>query len=130
MFKTGIVVRLPRSALVAMAMAFMAGPVALAEEAKEVAVSAPEVSRERVGRATGGTRAPIDLITVTHRVSYADLDLSKQADYATLRSRIETAARSACAQMRQLARNERADRRCVQNAIDQAMEQARGLAPK
>jgi UrcA family protein len=124
MFKTGIVVGPPKSALVAMALAFVAGPIALAEQAKEVTVSAPEVTRERVGRA-GATRAPIDLITVTHRVSYADLDLTKAADDATLRSRIEEAARSACSQMRQLVRNERADPRCVQNAIDRGMEQVR-----
>jgi UrcA family protein len=113
--------RLTRSALIAICLA-ASGAVAAAQDSKEVTVTAPEVSRERVGRSNIG--APIDLITVQHAVSYADLDLSKTADAAKLDERIRTAAQHACRELQTIARFESRDPACVRRAIDRAMVQA------
>lgn len=55
------------------------------------------VSKAVVGRSAIG--APIDRVTLTRRVSYADLDLTTYAGAMKLEKRVHTAARAACAQL-------------------------------
>jgi len=68
---------------------------------EEVYVVAPhEVTRKTVGRSTIG--APIEEVTLTHRVSYADLDLTKQADIDALNARVKDSAARGCQELDQL----------------------------
>lgn len=107
-------------AVAALAMTFTT-IAAAAEEAREVIVAAPEVSRQKVGRASNG--APVELITVQNRVSYADLNLAKTADAAQLEARIKTAATHACAELQKLVPFETPDPKCAQKAAAKAMQQ-------
>jgi len=85
-----------------------------------------KVAVKRIG--TGqSTDAPIDLVSVTHRVSYADLDLSTAAGRAELKSRIEAKAREGCGQIGKLYPEdvvETSNRQCVDAAVKDALSQA------
>jgi UrcA family protein len=94
---------------------------AAAADIPEITVTAPEVTRQPAGRS--GTGAPVDLITVTHRVGYTDLDLSKSADAAKLEARVRASARSACDQLRKLVPFEDVDPKCAEQATKKAMAQ-------
>jgi UrcA family protein len=98
MSRTDPVRRLASSTLVAIGLAIATGAVAAAQDIQEGTVSAPEVSSQRVGRDTIG--APIDIITVVSRVSREDLDLSKTADAAELKARVNAAAQAVCTALR------------------------------
>jgi len=74
------------------ALAQPPGAAAAPTEAQEIVIIAPEVVR-REGRGGPGRW---EVASVTERVSFADLDLAKPADYAKLRQRIQDAARTAC----------------------------------
>jgi len=65
----------------------------VAEEMEEIVVEAPIVRRQ-VGRSTIG--AKIEVIELRRRLSFADLDLSKNADVTELKTRIETTAKESC----------------------------------
>lgn len=75
---------------------------AVAEEAsgqpevmQEITIVAPYlVHKQVVGRSTIG--APIEVLSISRRVSYADLDLTKASDAATLKKRISDTAKDAC----------------------------------
>jgi len=68
-----------------------------AEEIEEIVVEAP-VNRHQVGGpAILGAR--IEVIELNQRVSYADLDLSKQADVSELETRIKITAKESCEQL-------------------------------
>jgi len=110
-----------RLALAGMGLAVAAGPV-VAQEVQEVTVIAPLSVRQPVGRtSSGGT---VDLITVTHRVGYADLDLTRSADAAALRARVDETAKVACKQLKTLYPLVPADPDCVKAALKDAMAQA------
>ena len=72
--------------------AAMAQPAAAPTEAQEIVVTAPEVWRRE------GTSGPgrWEVASTNTPVNFADLDLSKDADYAKLRQRIQDAAREGC----------------------------------
>ena len=70
-------------------------------ESQEITIIAPEVVRKTVGKESRGQ--PIEIVTTTQEVEFADLDLSKPADAATLRKRIKDAAREACRRLDQSA---------------------------
>lgn len=112
--------RWARSALVAIGLALSTSAIA-ADTVHELTVTAPEVTRERVGRSTIG--APIDLVAVTHRVDYSDLDLSRTADAAKLQERVRASADHACAELRKIVRFDHVDRRCERQVAQRAMEQ-------
>jgi UrcA family protein len=60
-----------------------------------ITIVAPHVvHRKVVGRSSIG--APIEVMSVSRSVSYADLDLTKTADAAELKKRISDAAKDAC----------------------------------
>jgi len=80
------------------------------------------VNTGTVGRSTIG--APIELIELRGRVSYADLDLTKQADLAELDKRLNDAAKEACKDLARLYPvGHRDTRSCIGEALDSAKEQ-------
>lgn len=92
---------------------------------EEITVTAPWlVRREVVGRTTTG--AQLEEITLTRRVDYSDLDLTRTEDAQELERRIDQAARESCdvlAEEFPLADTD--TRTCVENARGGAMGQAR-----
>ena len=79
---------------------FSAGPAqaaALGEE--EITVSGPyTVSKEMTKQSLGG-EMPQFAVSVSQRVSYADLDLSKPDDVTKLRDRVTMAAKDSCREL-------------------------------
>jgi UrcA family protein len=66
-------------------------------EHEEITVVAPHVVRREVKTPAMGKQAmPIELVTVERRVSYHDLDLSKQSDADIFEKRIHDAAADGC----------------------------------
>ena len=61
---------------------------------EEVFVYGGAVTSRQTGRTTRGF--PIEITKLERRVSYADLDLSKEADVIVFESRVETAAKRSC----------------------------------
>jgi len=92
---------------------------------EEVVVVAPRLyRREQVGRAASG--APIERISVTRRVSYADLDLKLHADVMELEKRVRDMAKEACEQTDTLFRLENLEpstAECIRRTEDAAMLQ-------
>ncbi len=88
----------------------------------EVTVIAPRVIVRDVGHDAAG--AATEEVSLTRRVTYADLDLNKQADVDKLEKRIDDMAQVACDQLAALyplAGPDSPD--CVREAIDGAMSQ-------
>jgi UrcA family protein len=78
----------------------LAQPVAAADQAaaiEEITVVAPELVRQEAGRGRHGQR--IEVVSLTKKVSYADLDLTKPSDQTELRNRIRTTATAACKEL-------------------------------
>ena len=115
-------------ALAATALVFKTDPASAQQAAEEVieeiVVQAPIVRRQ-VGRTAIG--AKIEVIELRRRVSYADLDLSKDADVTALKARIETTAKESCEQLSDmfpLNPSDRAEiRRCTNQAVDGTEEE-------
>jgi UrcA family protein len=104
---------------------------------EEIAVVAPRtIERKTVGRSVHGAR--IEEVSLSRRVSYADLDLSRSADVAELDKRIARTAKEACAELSTLlpleyGRSAATDRACARKAVraaegqkQQAVERVRG----
>lgn len=71
--------------------------------------------------------APIDVITVKHRVSYKDIDISTNSGAKVLEQRIKDAAKDACKQIDTLYPHRTpvaGDPPCEKTAVDDAMVQA------
>ena len=92
---------------------------------EEVFVTGEPVIRRQVGRTKLGF--PIEIIELKGRVSYADLDLSKQADVTVFELRVETAANRSCEELEHehpvMLTDRRAIMRCINEAIDRSGEQ-------
>lgn len=58
------------------------------------------MTKTHIGTSSSGI--PLEEITVTHRVSYADLNLTTQAGAAELKRRVKETARAACKQLDEL----------------------------
>ena len=89
----------------------------------EIVVKAP-VERPRFLR--GGMQEPLEQIELKRGVSYADLDLSEDANVTELRARIETTANDSCKKLSKMfPRPSDAGEisRCTNRAIDGAEEQ-------
>ena len=91
---------------------------------EEIVIDAPVIRRQE-GRTKHGF--PIEIIELKQRISYADLDLSKEADAAVFELRVETAAKRSC---EELARRQWVEltgrwtiRRCTNEAVDRSVEQ-------
>jgi UrcA family protein len=97
-----------------------------AEEMEEITVEAPMV-RHEVGKST--SVAKTRLIELKQRVSYADLDLSKQADVTELETRIKAIAKESCSKLEEmyptlLTVSRIADiRRCTNQAVARTEDQ-------
>jgi len=99
------------------------------EAVQAVTVVAPHVVREKAG-GTGLAGGPIEVLSLSRVVSYADLDLTTQAGVAEFQKRIHDAAQTACDQIAaqypaQLYIPTPANQDCVGAATDGAMPQAR-----
>jgi len=120
--------RFPRPAvrLVIVAAGVAACSAASAAAVQEVTVQAERATSTVVGRSSSG--APIELLELRHRVSYADLDLAKQKDIAVLEQRVREAAASACSELDKLHPLEKPDAACASKATDAAMADVRAAS--
>jgi UrcA family protein len=115
--------RLMRIAPVALVAALVSGAV-FAEEIAQVTVTASRPVKEVVGHSNIG--APIEVTSITSRVSYADLDLASHSGAATLETRINDAAKAACKELdKSYPLTEPDATRCAKLATDKAMVSAR-----
>jgi UrcA family protein len=91
---------------------------------EEVTVVAPRtVTREAAHGSQGATRD--ELISVTYRISYDDLDLSMHADVLELQKRIDETAQEACDLLsKRYPLGEPSTSVCVKQAIEKAKAQA------
>jgi UrcA family protein len=121
-----------RSTLLCAAVALLGAGASVAEpvdlpgggtgESESLTVDAPPVHRRLVdGRRRGST----EIVFITHRVSYAGLDLAMHAGVVELRRRIAESAQAACKQLPALAPLADFDTAsCVRDAIRDATERA------
>jgi UrcA family protein len=112
------------SAAVAAALAIASGT-AVAQQSSEIVVEAPRVERS-AGRTPTGS--PVDIISVAHRVSYRDIDISTNSGARALEQRIKDAAKAACKEIDTLYPIKDpvpGDPPCEKAATDKAMVQAR-----
>jgi UrcA family protein len=89
-----------------------------------ITVTAPRLVRQEVGRTNSG--APVEMISLTRRVDYKDLDLKQHASVAELETRVNEVAKEACDQLARvypLSDPQTPD--CVKAAVDKAMAQVR-----
>lgn len=81
-----------------------------------ITVEAPAITKSVVGQTAAGT--PTEQVTVTHRVSYADLNLATHTGAAELKARVRQAAREACRQINDLYPMQRVNRaECIAQAV-------------
>jgi UrcA family protein len=100
----------------------------------EVTVVAPRLVRQEVGREPA-TASTVELVSLTRRVSYSDLDLALHASVLELERRIEATAREACAQLARLfPLSDPKTPDCVAEAVAgaraQAQQAVRATAPR
>jgi UrcA family protein len=104
--------------------AVIAGSAIAAEELGQVTVETTRPTKVLVGRSAIG--ASIEQITLTRKVSFADLNLSTQQGAAELEKRVTDTAKAACKELDRLYPQEAASKvSCAQEAADNAMVQAR-----
>jgi UrcA family protein len=96
---------------------------------EQITIFAPHVvQREIVGRTAIG--APIEVVSLPSRVSYADLDLTRESDANELRRRVGITAIAACKQLNtmypdsDLYQEIPSDQDCVRNATNGGLYQA------
>ena len=100
---------------------------ALAQNHEEITVVAPrELQRKEVGRSPTGAR--IELISLTRRVSYVGLDLTKQSDVAMLEGWVKDTAKDNCRKLDEMYPPSMyplspSTQNCVKAATDEAMMQ-------
>lgn len=71
-----------------------------ADELPPITIGAGVVTKTHIGYSSSGI--PTEQVTITHRVSYTDLDLTKQVGAAELKRRVKETARAACKQLDEL----------------------------
>ncbi len=96
------------------------------EKAQEtIVVEAPIVRRQVMQSRT--TSAKTEVIELRRRVSYADLELSKQSDVTELETRIEITAKGACKKLSDMFPLSPSGRheiwRCTNQAVDSAKDE-------
>ena len=98
---------------------------AQADQLAEVTVSAQRMVNTTVV-SHSATGIPTELISISFRVNYADLDLTKGDGVQTLKSRIEVAAREGCEQLDRLyPLTPREAPKCIKKALDDSSAQLR-----
>ena len=115
--------RLRRAGAAALLAGVTLATAALANNAMEtIVVRAEAMTKTVVGRTTIG--APVEEVTLTHRVSYADLDLATHSGAMALKRRVKETARLACEQLDKLYPFEdKAEPACIQEAVHRAESQ-------
>lgn len=116
--------RIPRFDLFALLCACLllpAGALA-ANELEPIIVTAGAITKTVVEYSDIGV--PTELVTLTHRVGYADLDLTTHAGAMELKHRVEAAARLACKQLDRLyPADEPEAPKCIRKAVADASRQ-------
>jgi len=110
-------------ALAAMLVGLATSGATFAQQASEVVVEAP---RAQVTHSSANG-IPTEVITIRHRVSYKDIDISNYSGAKVLEQRVKDAATEACKQIKTLYPNELVtmdEAACEKAAIDDAMVQA------
>ncbi len=101
---------------------------AIAQTETEVTVTAPRTVHETVGRYAGASSAPMEQVSLSRGVSYADLDLTKDEGMTELENRIKDAADGICKKL-ELAVPRSGQRHFLRKkASDDAMKQAHEVA--
>jgi UrcA family protein len=100
----------------------------LAQPVEEFVVEASPITKE--GKADSASPAPgYYKIMMSSRVSYADLDLAKPADFATLELRINEAAKVVCEKLGKAYPDSGPEtKECAKRAADKALTEARKVA--
>ena len=89
---------------------------------KTISVEVAILTRVLAGRT--GVEAPADQVTLTHLVSYEDLDLTTQSGVEELHRRIAETARFACEQLERLyPRQSESLARCTNQALEDTASQ-------
>jgi UrcA family protein len=100
----------------------MVSALAVTQESNEVTVEAARTVRQTERTYTG---TPVELISLTRRVSYSDLDLTSHAGATELEKRVNDTAKAACKQLDTLyPLTSPGGDPCVKNAVTDAMKQA------
>jgi UrcA family protein len=100
----------------------LASSVASADESSQVTVAAerPNVSTKHMHKGM-----PEEVVSITHKVSYADLNLASPAGAAELEKRINDSAKAICARLDKLEPQSKSeDANCIKSATETAMLQA------
>lgn len=104
------------AAMLSMSTAFAA------DQLETVSVTAGAMVKSVVGRSTIG--APIEEVTLTHHVSFADLDIATHTGAVALKRRVEQTAHAACRQLEKLyPKSGESQKTCVRHAIADATRQ-------
>jgi UrcA family protein len=90
---------------------------------EEIIVEAPwQVRKKVVGRTSAGGK--IEQISLTRRVDYSDLDLTKYSDVQELEKRIDEVAKNSCDALAQMYPLDNPNiPSCIDNAVEGAMAQ-------
>lgn len=95
---------------------------AFADDLPTITIGAGVMTKANIGTSSSGI--PLEEVTITHRVSYADLHLASHAGAAELKKRVAETARAACRQLDQLYPLEAKNaRECTRTAIAKASAQ-------
>jgi UrcA family protein len=112
----------PRLAIIGL---MLSGGAALAQQVEEITIIAPhEIHRKQIGKTTIG--APIEEISLTHRIGYNDLNLTTPDGLAALRQRVTDEAKLACDELDQLYpldKDRDKNKKCVADATADAQAQ-------
>ena len=122
------------------ALALVAGTAlagqAFAQQIEGVNVEASRIVKERIGT-TADNLTPINSVSLSYKVSYADLDLATSAGAKALEERVKAASLDACKEITRLYPNASPDdTACAKKAAKEAMVKvselvaAAGGAPK
>ena len=103
----------------------MASGLVFAQQQQEIVVESPRVQVTRAPYNSGDI--PIDVITVSHVVSYSNIDISTSSGAKVLEQRIKDAAKAACKEIDTLYPTRKpitGDLPCEKTATDAAMVRA------
>jgi len=114
---------------------FPAGLAQAASQEEQVTVDGPYTVQTQVTKRAMQGRMEEETISVSQKVAYSDLDMSRQSDVDKLRDRVRTAAKDSC---RELERRfpsavyipDRTRFECVRDATSQAMAQVDAVASR
>jgi UrcA family protein len=100
---------------------------ASAQQIEGVNVEASRIVKERIGT-TADNLTPINSVSLSYKVSYADLDLATSAGAKALEERVKAASLAACKEITRLYPNASPDdSACAKKAATEAMVKVREL---